>query len=254
MDYAGQTVPVIDADTGEIRHIVPMSLREAQIFVAVLGASSYTYAEAQWSQDLPNWIGGHVRAFSYFGGVPEILVPDNLKAGVKSPCRYEPDINPTYNDLAQHYGTAVLPARVRKPKDKAKVEVGVQVVERWILARLRNRRFFSLANLNRAIRELLEELNNRLMRHLGKSRRELFETLDQPVLKPLPRTPYEFAIWPKVRHLREEGSGQYRLSRRVQEALLQRTSQIYPQRSLYPSPGGKLHDPGRKPGRSFLRQ
>jgi transposase len=191
VDYAGQTVPVIDPDTGEIR--------QAQIFVAVLGASNYTYAEAQWSQDLPNWIGGHVRAFSYFGGAPEILIPDNLKVGVKSPCRYEPDINPTYNDLAQHYGTAVVPARVRKPKDKAKVEVGVQVVERWILARLRNRRFFSLANLNRAIRELLEELNNRLMRHLGKSRRELFETLDQPVLKPLPRTPYEFAVWKKAR-------------------------------------------------------
>ncbi len=154
VDYAGhivpmslwETVPVVNPATGEIRHIVPMSLREAQIFVAVLGASSYVYAEVQWSQDLPNWIGGHVRAFSFFGGVPEILIPDNLKAGVKSPCRYEPDINPTYHDLAQHYGTVVIPARVRKPKDKAKVEVGVQVVERWILARLRNRKFFSLAD------------------------------------------------------------------------------------------------------------
>jgi len=191
VDYAGQTVSVVNPATGEIR--------QAQIFVAVLGASSYTYAEAQWSQDLPNWIGGHVRAFSFFGGVPEILIPDNLKTGVKNPCRYEPDINPTYHDLAQHYGTAVIPARVRKPKDKAKVEVGVQVVERWILARLRNRRFFGLADLNRAIRELLNELNNRLMRHLGKSRRELFETLDQPALRPLPGLPYEFAIWKKAR-------------------------------------------------------
>ena len=191
VDYAGQTIPVVDPRTGEIR--------KAQIFVAVLGASSYTYAEAQWSQDLPNWIGGHVRAFAFFGGAPEILVPDNLKAGVKSPCRYEPDINPTYHDLAQHYGTAVIPARVRKPKDKAKVEVGVQVVERWILARLRNRKFFSLADLNNAIHELLEELNNRLMRHLGKSRSELFEALDQPALRHLPGLPYEFAIWKKAR-------------------------------------------------------
>ena len=203
VDYAGQTMPVVDPRTGEIR--------QAQIFVAVLGASSYTYAEAQWSQDLPSWIGGHVRAFAFFGGVPEILVPDNLKTGVKNPCRYEPDINPTYHDLAQHYGTAVIPARVRKPKDKAKVEVGVQVVERWILARLRNKKFFSLADLNNAIHELLEDINNRLtlaphwvrcsagVRHLGKSRSELFEALDQPALKPLPGLPYEFAIWKKAR-------------------------------------------------------
>jgi transposase len=191
VDYAGQTVPVIDPATGEIR--------QAQIFVAVLGASSYTYAEAQWNQDLPNWIGGHVRAFSFFGGVPEILIPDNLKTGIKNPCRYEPDINPTYHDLAQHYGTAVIPARVRRPKDKAKVEVGVQVVERWILARLRNRKFFHLADLNRAIQKLLEDLNSRMMRHLGKTRRELFETLDKSVLKPLPKTSYEFATWKKAR-------------------------------------------------------
>jgi transposase len=191
VDYAGQTVPVIDPHTGEIR--------QAQIFVATLGASSYTYAEAHWSQALPNWIGGHVRAFSFFAGVPEILIPDNLKTGIKNPCRYEPDINLTYHDLAQHYGTAVIPARVRRPKDKAKVEVGVQVVERWILARLRNWKFFNLADLNRAIHKLLEDLNGRTMRHLGKSRRELFEILDQPVLKPLPKTSYEFATWKKAR-------------------------------------------------------
>ena len=191
VDYAGQTVRIVDPETGEIR--------EAHIFVAVLGASSYTYAEAHWAEDLPNWIGGHVRALAFFGGAPEIIIPDNPKVGVKHPSRYEPDINPTYQDMAEHYNTVVLPARVRRPKDKAKVEVGVQVVERWILARLRNRTFFGLAELNQSIRELLEELNNRLMQHLGKSRRELFEELDRPALKPLPAEPYQFAIWKKAK-------------------------------------------------------
>ena len=191
VDYAGQTVPIVDPHTGEIR--------QAQIFIGVLGASNYTYAEAQESQELPNWIGGHVRMFAFFGGVPEIVVPDNLKAGVKHPCRYEPDLNPTYQDLAEHYGVAVIPTRVRKPKDKAKVEVGVQVVERWILARLRNRTFFNLADLNQAIRELLQELNDRPMAHLECSRRALFQELDQPALRPLPERPYEFAVWKKAR-------------------------------------------------------
>jgi transposase len=191
VDYAGQTVRVVDPETGE--------LREAHIFVAVLAASNYSYAEAQWAEDLPNWIGGHVRALDFFGGVPEIITPDNLKAGVKHPSRYEPDINPTYLDLAEHYGTVIIPARVRKPKDKAKAEVGVLVVERWILARLRKRRFFGLAELNRAIRKLLEELNNRTMEHLGKSRREFFEELDRPALKPLPAEPYVFALWKKAK-------------------------------------------------------
>jgi len=191
VDYAGQTMPVVDPQTGEVR--------QAQIFIGVLGASNYTYVEAQWSQQLPNWIGGHVRMFEFFGGVPEIVVPDNLKAGVKHPCRYEPDLNPTYQDLAQHYGVAVIPTRVRKPKDKAKAEVGVQVAERWILARLRNRTFFGLADLNQAISELLDSLNGRLMEHLGRSRREFFEMLDQPALRPLPEQPYEFAVWKKAR-------------------------------------------------------
>jgi transposase len=191
VDYTGQTVPIVDPHTGEVH--------QAQIFVGVLGASNYTYAEAHESQALPHWIGAHVRMFAFFGGVPEIVVPDNLKAGVKHPCRYEPDLNPTYQDLAEHYGTAVIPTRVRKPKDKAKVEVGVQVVERWILARLRHHTFFSLADLNQAIRELLPELNTRPMEHLGRSRRELFEALDQPALKPLPELAYEFAIWKKAR-------------------------------------------------------
>jgi transposase len=163
------------------------------------GASSYNYAEAQPSQELHHWIGGHVRAMLFFGGVTQIIVPDNLKQGVKSPCWYDPDLNQTYLDLAQHYGVAILPARVRKPRDKAKVEVGVQVVERWILARLRNRTFFSLAELNRAIRQLLEELNNRPMEHLEKSRRALFAELDQPALRPLPAQPYEYATYKTVR-------------------------------------------------------
>lgn len=191
IDYAGQTVPVIGPETGEVW--------QAQIFVAVLGASSYTYAEAHASQTLPHWIGGHVRALAFLGGVPEVLVPDNLKAGVKSPHRYEPDINPTYQEFARHYGVAVVPARARKPKDKAKVEVGVQVVERWILARLRDRIFFSLAELNQAIGELLQELNERPMRHLEKSRQVLFAELDQPALASLPRKPFEFATWTKAR-------------------------------------------------------
>jgi transposase len=191
IDYAGQTIPVVDPETGEVG--------QAQIFVAVLGASSYTYAEAHTSQSLPNWIGGHVRALAFLGGVPEVLVPDNLKAGVKCPHLYEPDINPTYQEFAQHYGVAVVPTRTRKPKDKAKAEVAVQVVERWILARLRDRTFFSLAELNQAIGELLEELNERPMRHLEKSRQALFTELDQPELAPLPAHPYEFAHWKKVR-------------------------------------------------------
>jgi transposase len=191
VDYAGQTVAIVDPDTDEVR--------QAQIFIGVLGASNYTYVEAQWSQKLPDWINGHVRMFTFFGGVPEIVVPDNLKSGVKSPCRYEPDLNPTYQDLAEHYGVAVIPARSGKPKDKAKAEVGVQVAERWILARLRHRTFFSLAELNQAIRELLGPLNERPMKHLERSRRAFFELLDQPALRPLPEQPYVFATWKKAR-------------------------------------------------------
>lgn len=191
IDYAGQTVPVIEPETGEIK--------QAQIFVAVMGASNYTYAEAQASQSLPNWIGGQVRLLEFLGGVPEVLVPDNLKAGVTSPHRYEPDINLTYEEFARHYGVAVVPTRIRKPKDKAKVEVGVQVVERWILARLRDQTFFSLAALNQAIRKLLTELNERPMKHLGQSRRELFVELDQPALQPLPPQRFEYARWQKAR-------------------------------------------------------
>jgi transposase len=191
VDYTGPTVPVINTITGEIQ--------EAEIFVMVLGASSYTYVEAQWHQDLPNWTGGHVRGYMFFGGVTEVVVPDNLRAAVSHPSHYDPEINPTYQEMAEHYGVAVVPARAFHPRDKSKAEVGVQNVERWILARLRNQKFFSLVELNKAIRELLEDFNNRKMEHLGKSRRELFELVDKPALKPLPATPYEFALWKKAK-------------------------------------------------------
>ncbi|GFP26022.1 hypothetical protein HKBW3S25_01508, partial [Candidatus Hakubella thermalkaliphila] len=170
----------------------------AQVFVAVQGASNYTYAEATWSQDLESWISCHTHAFSFFGGVTRITVPDNLASGVTKACRYEPDINPTYHDMALYYGTVVIPARVAKPKDKAKAEAGVQVVERWILARLRNRTFFSLSELNQAIAELLENLNNRPLAKLEGTRRTLFEKIDLPALLPLPLTPYEFAEFRKA--------------------------------------------------------
>ena len=160
---------------------------------------SYTYAEATWTQSLPDWIGAHSRAFACLGGVPAQIVPDNLKSGVAKACIYDPEINRTYADMAAHYDTAIMPARPRKPRDKAKVEVGVQIVERWILARLRNRRFFSLAELNQAIRELLEDLNGRVTRHLGASRRRLFEEVDRPALKPLPDQAYQYAEWKRRR-------------------------------------------------------
>lgn len=191
VDYAGQSLPITNPRTGEIR--------EAQVFVATLGASSYTYAEATWTQTLPDWIGSHTRAFAFFGGVTEILVPDNLKSGVTTACRYEPGINRTYMDMAAHYGTAIIPARARKPKDKAKVESGVQVVGRWILAGLRNRTFFSLGEANAAIAELLTRLNDRPFQKLPGSRREMFETLEGSTLKPLPAQPYTYAEWEKAR-------------------------------------------------------
>jgi len=187
VDYAGQTVDLIDGSTGEIR--------PAQIFVAVMGASNYTYAEATLTQTLPDWIGAHIRALAFMGGVPAQLVPDNPRVGVDRANWYEPGLNRTYLDLATHYRTAILPTRVRKPRDKAKVEVAVLVVERWILARLRNRRFFSLAELNRAIAELVADLNARPMRRLGVSRRDLFLELDRPALKELPAEPYQYAEW-----------------------------------------------------------
>ena len=202
VDYAGRTVAVVDRETGEIR--------QAQVFVAVLGASNYTFAEATWSQALPDWIASHVRAFEFFGGCAELVIPDNHRPAVSRVHRYEPDTNPTYHDLAQHYGVAVLPARVRKPRDKAKVETGVQVVQRWVLAALRNRTFFSLGELNAAIARLLERLNTRPFRKLPGSRRSMFEQLDRPALRPLPTQRYVFAEWKRARvnidyHVEVEG-------------------------------------------------
>jgi transposase len=191
VDFAGQTVEVVDPATGEVR--------AAQVFVAVLGASNYTYAEAVWTQSLPDWIGAHVQALEFLGGVPRQIVPDNLRSGVLRANWYEPGLNPTYVELAAHYGTAILPARVRRPRDKAKVEAGVLVVERWILARLRHQRFGSLVALNAAIAVLLADLNARPMRRLGVSRRQLFEELDRPALGALPVEPYVYAEWRRRR-------------------------------------------------------
>lgn len=187
VDYSGQTAPVIDPATGEIR--------QAQIFVAVLGASNYTYVEATLSQSLADWVGSHVRCFEFLGGVPALVVPDNLRSGVTTPNFYDPVINPTYQELARHYGVAILPARVRKPRDKAKVEAGVLLAQRWILARLRRQRFFSLDELNRAIRPLLAELNGRAFKKLPGSRQSVFTSVDRPALKPLRADRYEFAEW-----------------------------------------------------------
>jgi transposase len=183
--YAGQTVGIIDRHTGEVR--------EAQIFVAVLGCSNYTYAEATWTQSLPGWLGSHVRALEFYSGAPAAFVPDNLKSGVDRAHRYDPDLNRAYAEFAGHYGLAILPARVRKPRDKAKVETGVQIVERWILARLRDRRFFSLTELNAAIDSLRTELNERAFQKLDGSRRSRFIELDRPALKALPAPGYEYA-------------------------------------------------------------
>jgi len=184
IDFAGKGIPITDPSTGEIT--------EAQIFVAVLGASNYTYAEALPSQSLPFWIMAHIHTFEYFHGVSEILVPDNTRVAVTKACRYEPDLNPVYLNLAQHYGTAIIPARPYKPKDKAKVEAGVLLVTRWITAALRHHTFFSIEELNDRIWELLERLNMRKFRKLNSSRRELFEALDKPALKSLPAERYRY--------------------------------------------------------------
>ena len=191
VDYAGPTVAILDSATGEIR--------QAQIFVSVLGASHYTYAEATWTQNLSDWIGAHVRALSFYGGVTEIIVPDNLRSAVSRACRYEPEINPTYQEFAEHYGTAIIPARSRRPKDKARVEAAVLLVERWLLACLRHQTLNGLEELNAAIGVLLERLNHRKFKKLVGSRRSQFEELDRPALKALPEIPYVFAEWKKAR-------------------------------------------------------
>jgi transposase len=189
VDYAGDLVPVIvDARTGETRR--------AHVFVAVMGASSSSFAQASWTETLADWIDAHVQAFAFFGGAPRLIVPDNPKVAVIKASLYEPQVNRTYAEMAAHYGTAVLPARPRRPRDKAKVEAAVRIVERWLLGKLRHRRFTSLADVNSAIAELLTDLNDRrVLRHVGRTRRQLFEEIDAPKLKALPVEPYVLAVW-----------------------------------------------------------
>src|ERR1700720_820933 len=230
VDYADDTVPVIvDRLTGQVR--------AAQIFVAAMGASNFPYAEASWTQALADWIGAHTRAFAAIGGVPKLLVPDNTKVAVIKACLYEPQVNRTYAEMAAHYDTAILPARPRRPRDKAKVEVAVLIIERWLLGRLRHRRFYSLAELNTAIGELLRQLNDeRPIRRLGVTRRALFEELDRPNLNSLPGQPYCLAEW-RVRrvgvdyHVELEGhfySVPYRFTRsEVEVRLTPRAVEIF---------------------------
>ncbi len=184
MDYSGATVPIVNPDTGEIRF--------AEIFVAVLGASNYTFVIASWTQRKADWIDAHVKAFEFLGGVPEIVVPDQLRSAVSKPCRYEPEINTSYQHMASHYSTVIIPARPLKPKDKAKAENAVLIVQRWILARLRHQTFFTLAELNIVIKVLLEDLNQRPFKKLPGSRLSQFKELDKPVLKALPASPYTY--------------------------------------------------------------
>src|SRR6266852_3782244 len=203
VDWAGATIPVHDPVTGEVW--------PASLFVMTLGASSYTYAEASRDQQFDSWISPHLHAFEYFGGVPRLLVPDNPRTGVSRACRYDPDLNPTYQELALHYGVGVVPARPYRPRDKAKVEVGVQVVERWIIAALRHRKFFRLEEANRAVRELLERLNQRPFRKREGSRASVFAALERRALRPLPAERFDMSQWSRARvnidyHIAFEGN------------------------------------------------
>lgn len=230
VDYAGDRMPVVvDRRSGEIR--------EAHIFVAVMGASSLSFACATWSEKFADWIAAHGAAFAFFGGVPRLLVPDNAKVAVIKACLYDPLVNRSYGEMARHYGTAVLPTRPRRPRDKAKVEACVGIVERWLFGRLRNRVFYSLAELNAAIDDLLRRLNDdRVLRQYGRTRRQLFNELDAPLLKPLPAEPYVHAEWRKRRvgldyHVeveRHHYSVPYRFARREVEArVTARTIEIF---------------------------
>jgi len=191
VDYCGPTIAFVNPHSGEIR--------EAQVFVGVLGASNYTFAEATFSQKLPDWLGSHCRMFEFFGGTPAVVVPDNLRSAVSQACRYDPDLNPSYQQFAEHYSVAVIPARPYKPKDKSKAEVAVQIVERWIMARLRHHTFFSLAEINMCIKALLVDLNERPFKQLAGNRRSAFETVDHPELGSLPIHPYEYVDIKKAR-------------------------------------------------------
>jgi transposase len=191
VDYAGPTFSIVNPVTGEVR--------SAALFIGTLGASNYTFADVSWSQDLASWLTSHVRMFKYFGGTTEITVPDNLKSGVTKPCYYDPELNPAYHELGLHYSTAIIPARVRKPKDKAKVENSVLIAERWIMASLRNRTFYSLDELHEAVMEKLEALNNRPFQKMAGSRRSVFLEEEKAHLRPLPSEPYYFADWKSAR-------------------------------------------------------
>jgi transposase len=191
VDFAGDTIDIVDPATGEV---LPMKL-----FVAVMGASNYIFAQARASEKIADWIGAHVDLFAFLGGVPKFVVCDNLKAAVTNPDRYEPGLNRSYLELADHYGAVILPARPYKPRDKAKVEQSVLLAERWILAKLRNHRFFGAADLNAAISDLVRDINARLMKGFDASRAELFAAIDRPALKDLPDEPYAFAVWKRCR-------------------------------------------------------
>jgi transposase len=191
VDWAGPTIPIYSRTGGETQ--------QAHLFVAVLGASSYTYAEATADEQMINWLTAHMRTFEFLGGLPKLIIPDNTRTGVTRACRYDPDLNPTYQQMALHYGIGVVPARPYKPRDKAKVESGVLVVERWIIAALRNHRFFTLEDLNRAIQELLVKLNHRPFRKRHGTRASLFDTLDKPALSPLPSERFDLSEWSKAR-------------------------------------------------------
>ncbi len=191
VDYSGKRIAIVDPETGEIH--------EAEIFVGVLGASNLTYAEATWTQQLLDWTGAHVRMFRFFNGSPKLLVPDNLKSGVNKASFYDPEINRTYGAMAAHYSVGILPARPPKPRDKAKVEAGVRFAQTYILGRLRALTFFSLAECNEAIKLVMQRMNERTMRHLGLSRRELFEKIERAALNALPSEDWEFAEWRRAR-------------------------------------------------------
>ena len=237
VDYAGDTIPIHSATGGDTT--------TAAIFVAVLGASNlHLLPKPPATQGLADWIGAHMRAFEFMGGVPEIVVPDNLKSGVTKACRYEPSVNRTYEEMASHYGVAVVPARRAKPRDKAKVEAGVLVVERWILAALRKRKFFTLGEVNQAIQELLVRLNNRPFRKREGSRRSLFESLDKPVLRALPAERYEYGDW-------ETAPRQHRLSRGVRQPLVQRA--LPPHTTGGGGTGHRHHGGGLPPRRARIQ-
>lgn len=202
VDYSGKKIPIVDPLTGEIRM--------AEIFVGVLGASNLNYAEATWTQTLPDWIGAHVRMFRFFGATPRLLVPDNLKSGIHKASFYDPEVNRTYGAMAAHYGVGVLPTRPRKPRDKASVEAGVRFAQYYILGRLRNQTFFSLTECNAAVSIAMAAMNDRVMRRLGVSRRQLFESIERPEMQQLPAQDYEYAQWHLARvgidyHVEVEG-------------------------------------------------